>query len=117
MPLLFDHNPDTGVTQYFDYDELTDTMAITSVQDVSEILDDLQKKKNDPEAWKKGVKQSFAHFASIPPIVELELRKKGINIYDKNCTKRLIQEIEQNYPYLKATDAKLWRPKVKHDKK
>ena len=111
MPLLFDHNPDTGVTQYFDYDELTDTMAITSVQDVSEILDDLQKKKNDPEAWKKGVKNSMAHYASIPVVVEMEMRKKGIDIYDKNATKRIMQEIEQNYPYLKTTEAKMWRVK------
>lgn len=88
-------------------------MSITSVQDVSGILDVLKKKKNDPEAWKKGVNKSFAHYATIPPIVELELRKKGINIYDKNCTKRLIQEIEQNYPDLKVTEARMWRPKGK----
>jgi len=113
MPLIFDYNQETGVTQYFDYDELTDVMSITTVQDVSGILDQLKTKKNDPEAWKKGVKGSFAHFATIPPVVEVELRKKGINIYDKNCTKRLIQEIEQNYPDLKVTEAKLWRPKAK----
>lgn len=111
MPLLFDQNPDTGMTQYFDYDEVNDVMSITSVQDVSGILDDIKRKRDDPEAWKKGVKNSFAHFCTIPPIVELELRKKGINIYDKNCTKRLIQEIEQNYPYLKTTEAKIWRAK------
>lgn len=111
MPLLFDHNPDTGVFQYFDYDEVTDEMRITSVQEVNEMLDAIKLKRDDPEAWKKGVKSSFAHYASIPAVVEMEMKKKGIDIYDKNATPRIMQEIEQNYPYLKATEAKMWRPR------
>ena len=111
MPLLFDYNPDTGVTQYFDYDESTDVMSLTSSQDISGMLDTLKLKRQDPEAWKKGVKNSMAHYASIPVVVEMEMRKKGIDIYDKNATKRIMQEIEQNYPYLKTTEAKMWRVK------
>lgn len=111
MPLLFDHNPDTGISQYFDYDPITDEIRITSEQDVSLTLDIIKTKRDDPEAWKKGVKNSFAHFATIPPIVEQQLKAKGINIYDKNCTKRLMQEIEQNYPYCKTTEKRVWKPK------
>lgn len=110
MPLHFDYDPINKTHQYFDYDPVTEGVSITTVQDVSETLDVLKSKRDDPEAWKKGVKESFAHYATIPVVVEMELKKKGINVYDKTHSKRLLQEIEQNYPYLKVTDKKMWRP-------
>ena len=106
MPVLFDHDPITGVTQYFDYDPIKDEISLTSVQDVSKLLDALKEARNNPDNWKRGVKESWAHYATIPSVVEMELKKKGIDIYDKNATKAIIKEIEQNYPWLKATDAK-----------
>lgn len=111
MPILFDYDPINGVTEYFDYDPMNGNIHITYEQDVSDLLDSLGKMRNDPEAWKKGVKESWAHYAKIPVLVEIELKKKGIDVYDKTQTKRIIQEIEMNFPYLKSTDAKLWRPK------
>ncbi len=110
MPLHFDFDPINKTHQYFDYDPVTEDVSITTVQDVSETLDVLKSKRDDPDAWKKGVKESFAHYATIPVVVEMELKKKGINVYDKTHSKRLLQEIEQNYPYLKVTDKKMWRP-------
>jgi len=38
--------------------------------------------------------------------VEMELKKKGIDIYNPHQTKELIKEINTNYPYLKTTTAK-----------
>jgi hypothetical protein len=89
MPILFDHNSVTGVTQYFDYDPAKDTYYLTSTQDIS--------------GMDKGVKQEWAHFASIPPVVEMQLKQKGIDIYNPNQTKELMKEINENYPYLKLT--------------
>ena len=117
MPLHFDYDPINQTHQYFDYDPMTGDVRLTTVQDVSSTLDACLSKRNDPEAWKKGVKENFAHFATIPVAVEMELKKKGISIYDKTQTKRLVQEIEQNYPYCKVTEAKLWRPKAKNASK
>jgi hypothetical protein len=104
MPVFFDYDEVTGVTQTYDYDPITDTHAITSHQDLSTFLDIMQQKRNDPDAWKKGVKESWAHYASIPPVIEMELRKKGIDIHDRTQTKKILNEINQNYPYLRATD-------------
>jgi len=106
MPILFDHDKVTGITQHFDYDPITDMIHLTSSQDVTAILDDIQQKRNDPEAWAKGVKKEWAHYATIPTIVEMELKKKGIDIYNPNQTKELLKEINTNYQYLKATIAK-----------
>ncbi len=99
MPRIF--SQEDGVTTYFDYDHLTDNMHFTAVQDATPLLDAMHGKRTQ-ERWNKEVKEDWVHFASIPPIVELELRQKGINIHDKNCTTRLMKEIQSNYPYLLA---------------
>jgi len=35
--------------------------------------------------------------------VELQLKQKGIDMYNPSQTKELIKEINENYPYLKLT--------------
>ena len=102
--ILFDKNAN-GTKEYFNYDELTDTTTITTVQDVSSILDRMKNVRNEI-GDKSLIKEEFWHYATIPEVVEIELRNKGINIYDKNDTKRILREINENYPYLKATNKK-----------
>ena len=103
MPILFYHNSVTVVSQYFDYDPAKDTYYLTSTQDISGMLDDIKKSRDNPEVWNKGVKQEWAHFASIPPVVEMQLKQKGIDMYNPDHTKALVKEINENYPYLKLT--------------
>lgn len=104
MPVFFDHDPLTGVTQTYDYDPLTDTHAITSHQDLSGFLELMKAKRNNPDAWKKGVKESWAHYASIPPVIQLEMRKKGIDLHNPSHFKAALREVNENYQFLKATD-------------
>lgn len=106
MAILFDYNPDSGVTEYFDYDPLKDEIRLTSTQDVSGFLEHMKRLRNEDSYSAKGIKQEWWHYASIPAIVEIDLRSKGIDIYDKNATKRIIKEINENYPWLKATTRK-----------
>lgn len=106
MSILFDYDELTGVTQYYDYDPVNDEHRMTSVQDLDGFMEMLKQKRNNPEAWANGVKQEWAHYASIPPVIEMELRKKGIDIFNPHQTKELIKEINTNYPFLKATTAK-----------
>ena len=105
MPVLFDYDPITGVSQHFDYDPVSEQIHLTSSQDLTFFLERLKQKRNDHSFWKKGVKEEFAHYASIPPVVEMELRKKGIDIYNPLQTKELLREINANYPFLKVTTA------------
>ena len=51
MPILFDHDSVTGVTQYFDYDPAKDTYYLTSTQDVSGMLDQIKQRRDNPEIW------------------------------------------------------------------
>lgn len=104
MPIVFDHDPETGVTEYFDYDPVTDVVHITSSQDVSGFLDHMNAVRNDPSFSQKGIKQDWWLYASIPTVVELELRNKGLKLEDKNDIPAILREINANYPYLKATE-------------
>ena len=103
MPILFDYDSVTGVTQYFDYDPAKDMYHLTSTQDVSGMLDQIKQRRDNPDVWAKGVKESWAHFATIPPVVEMQLKQKGIDMYNPDHTKALVKEINENYPYLKLT--------------
>lgn len=104
MPILFDSNPEDGTVQTFDYDPIKDQVAITTHQDVTGFLDRMNAMRNTPEYSQHGMKEDWWHYASIPTVVEIELRKKGLDIYNKDHIKRILKEINTNYPYLRATD-------------
>jgi hypothetical protein len=102
---LFDYDPRTGIRSFFDYNELTGEGVFRREQDVSSVVDFATSVRNQGLADGELKKDDYmCHYAIIPPGVELELREKGINIYDPNCTKRLLEEINKNYPMLKMTD-------------
>jgi hypothetical protein len=105
MSVFFDYDPTTGVTQTFDYDPVTEDVRLTSTQDLTAFFEAIKQKRDNPEAWAKGVKEEFAHYATIPPVIQMELMKKGIDIHNPNQTKELLKEINSSYPYLKATTA------------
>ena len=104
MPILFDHNAETGLTEWFDYDPINDQVRITASQDVTAFLDHMQAVRNDPSISENGMKEEWWHYASIPEVVEIALRNKGLKLEDKNHTKAILREINSNFPYLKATD-------------
>ena len=103
--MFFDFNKDTGVTQTFHYDDATGAVSLTSHQNLDAFFAEVKRKRDDPDAWKKGVKEEWAHYASIPPVIEMQLRKKGIDINNPLQTKELLKEINTNYPFLKVTTA------------
>lgn len=104
---VFDVDPATGVTKYFEYEEDTGLARIHTVQDVEPILRYTAEMRATRAADAKLRDDDyFCQYALIPPVVQLELMKKGINIHDPTQTKRLVAEIESNYPYLKTTEFK-----------
>ena len=102
MSEFFEYDPLIGLRYDTEYDDGADKMTVHSSQDVEPVLDHMNAKRNKDD-HDKGIKRGLWHYCSIPAHVELELRKKGLNIYDKNCTKDLLKEINTNYKYLKAT--------------
>lgn len=84
----------------YETEEDHEKITIHSSQDVEPLLDALNEKRGQGD---QGIKKNFWHYCSIPTHVEIELRNKGINIYNKHQTKEVLREINTNYPKLKAT--------------
>ncbi len=101
MSKFLDYNPSRGTWYEYDYDPNEEIAGITTKQDVEPVLDYAKALKNSGMHDKVG---DFSRYAIIPAAVELELRQKGINIYDQHQTKDLLREINQNYPHLKTTN-------------
>jgi hypothetical protein len=106
MPIFFDHDPLTGTTEWFDYDPVKDEFAFVIEQDVTAFLDHTKELRNNEDYSRNGIKEEWWHYCSIPTVVEMELRAKGLKLEDKNAFPGIMKEINRNYPYLKATDKK-----------
>jgi hypothetical protein len=106
MPEFFDYNPETGIRH--ETAEEDGMMVVHTMQDVQPIIDRAQKMRTHGMV-DKGIKENFWHVADIPPVVIMELQKKGLDIFkgDQQVLAKVYKEIETNYPYLKVTDKKI----------
>lgn len=102
MPEFLDFDPVTGITHWFDHDEMTQETRITYTQDVQPILDYTRRLASE-SATDRGIKEGWWKYAVIPAIVQVKLRAMGIDINDPTATKRIIEEINTHYPALKTT--------------
>ncbi len=90
----------TGVETWVDGDE-ANRLQVHYRQDVEPILDYAKLIRDDGDFSAKGIKNDFWLYAVIPPVVILQLRHKGIDLY--RDPKRALREINENYPHLKCT--------------
>jgi hypothetical protein len=107
----FSYDPLTGVRTLFDYDEDTDTAIFRREQDVEGVLAFAAECRRQ-ETTRKNLKRDdyFCLHSTIPAMVEVELLKKGLSLNREEDLPKIAREIETNYPNLKCTDLKLWRP-------
>ena len=92
---------------YFDMDESSGDIRITTEQDLKPFLEKMKRKRSmSNEIWTNGLKEEWLHYCSIPPVVIMELKNKGIDVFNPEDEKRMLQEINRNYPYLKTVDHK-----------
>lgn len=100
---LFDYDPVTGIRSYWEYDEDTGKGLFRREQDVTAVVDYATRIRN--EVADGRLEDNYMRlYAVIPAGVELELMGKGISIYDPNNTRRILEEINRNYPKIKTTD-------------
>lgn len=105
MRELFSHDPLTGMTIWFDYNEATDETTLEYEQDAEPFLEANKKMANDPDVWKQGVKNDMALYASIPVGLQMKwLIEDGLDIYDNNAWPQLFARLNSpEYQYLKTT--------------
>lgn len=107
MPDFFHYDPVTGVRELFDYDEATGVATVRREQDVQPFIDHAQRVRNAglSDAHHKANGQDyFTHYAIIPPVVQMALLERGIDIHNPAQTRELLQVINRDYPYLKVTE-------------
>jgi hypothetical protein len=110
MPELYDYNPFTGVTKFFDEDSFGD-VHIRSEMDVEPALNRAKQIRNERSVDHQIKADDYMCLvAMIPPIVEMQLLKKGLRLSRTADLPKIEREIELNYPYCKVSDKKLWRP-------
>ena len=103
MSELFDVDPVTGIRTTLHWDEAKDSVEIRRTADVEPVLDYTKAAANELGMNREDIRKGWWLYAKLPPIVILQMRAKGINVFDKNDEKRMFEEINTNYPHLKCT--------------
>ena len=107
---ILDYDPFSRITRYFDYVPETDTSIVYSEQDVSLLLDANKSLANNDDLTKRGIKDGWWHYFTIPNIViEKWLNEFGVDVYNKDHQKKVYSLLNQpEWKYLKTT-AKMHR--------
>lgn len=103
MSEFFEYDPISGITTETSWSESEQKMTLIRSGDVEPVLDAAKAMSNELGLNRDGIRKGHWLYAKIPPIVILQMRAKGINIFDKNDQKRMFEEINANYPHLKTT--------------
>lgn len=101
---ILDYDPLSGVTTYFDFTP-DQQMHLTTVQDVTPLLDQSQMMRNEDEYTRHGIKQDQWHYARVPDVVAMEmLQKYGVDMMKTPIDwPSVLRCINTHYPYLKTT--------------
>jgi hypothetical protein len=109
---FLDYDPNSGLSYY--HAEEDGKTIIHSMQDVEPVLKRAEQKRHMGLSDKGiGGDGHMKEYCYLPMSIMLELKKKGINMMNPSPGdwKRFFYEIETNYPMLKTTEKKGWRPK------
>ena len=101
MRYFLGYDPLSGIKRWMDYDPLTDETHEFAEADTTVALDVTNDLRNDEEYWRQGVKNSMAHYASIPAILLEKWAHEGVNINDSQALLDMVNKPE--YAYLRVT--------------
>jgi hypothetical protein len=105
MADFFEIDPVTGIRTHGIWHENEQHYELRRTADVEPVLDMAAHYRNEGGLNRKDMMTGpgWWRYCTIPPIVMLQLRAKGIDIYNKDHSDRMIAEINSNYPHLKCT--------------
>lgn len=92
MRKILDHDPVTGISHVFYYDNETDEATITAEQEVEDVVEANKRLYNDaPERW-----GDWNRVAQIPMTIFWDLKKKGI-LDDQAALKRWLNDPDNRF--------------------
>lgn len=90
---LFDHDPLTGITRWFHFDDAEDAFYIQTQQETQDIVDQNRRESNETSSGWSG---DWHKVASVPLTVFMQLQKQGI-IDDQAALKRWLNDPDNAY--------------------
>ena len=96
-------DPLTGIKTDAIWNENDQEYTLIRSIDVEPVLDFTKATANEVGMNREDIKAGWWLYAKLPPIVIVQMRAKGINVYDKNDQERMYAEINSHYPHLKCT--------------
>ncbi len=110
---FFSYDPLTGVRTLYDYDEEKDMAIFRREEDISGLLKAAaETRARGPTSYINTSDEKWFPQAFISATMMADMLKKGIDVSrleGKDAT-IVAREIETNYPSMKLTDKKIWRP-------
>ena len=105
-------DPNSGLSYYTSEEPVSGKTIVRTQQDCQAVIDHAAVQRAEGMR-DKGIDGHMKKYCDLPMAIILELKKKGINMLrpSNGDWKRFFQEIETNYPLLKTTEMKGWRPK------
>lgn len=102
---LLSYDPITGLETWHDYDAQEDKTVIIYSADSKPVLEQNKAMTNDTDFSKKGIKDGWWLYASIPVMVQVKwLIEKGVDVYNKHHGPQISRLLEDpEYRYLKTT--------------
>lgn len=112
---LFSYDPMTGMSIYFDYNDMTDETTLEYVQDTEPVLEANKTLAKADDYTKQGFKQEMWHYASIPVGLQMKwLIEDGLDVYDDNAWPQILRKLNSpEYQYLKTTTKNHSKPVFK----
>lgn len=92
MRKVLDHDPNTGISHVFYYDDVTDEATITAEQDVDDVVEFNKQQFNEQH----GRWGEFTKVASLPLVVYHDLQKKGV-LDDRKAFKRWLNDPDNRF--------------------
>ena len=115
MSEFFEYDPVSGIRTDTEWNPTTGEMTLIRTADCQSILDHAKAHAAEVGKNLRAIRESWWQYCTIPPIVQLQMRMKGIDITNPDHQKRMFEEINQNYPDLKMVNAQEGRratPKI-----
>jgi len=103
MAEFFEYDPFTGIKTEMAWDDQNQEMTLIRTANVAPVLDYAKAFSNEAGLNREDIKRGWWKYATLPPIIILQMRAKGINVFDQNDQKRMFEEINTHYPHLKCT--------------
>ncbi len=105
MRRLIDRNPVTGETVWYEFNHADESATITHEQDVQLLLDRNRASAADDDKTKRGIKNDWWKYASVPNVVQVEWRQKyGVDMFNRDHQKAVFKLLNSpDYAFLKTT--------------